>query len=48
MPRGIRGGEGGQQQPAAAPEAPDHKGDVAMANAGSAVVNVDEEDKDIL
>ena len=42
------GSAGGQQQPAAAPEAPDHKADLAMANAESAVVDVDEEDEDIL
>ena len=38
----------GQQQPEAAWETPDHTGDLAMANAESAVVDVDEEDEDIL
>ena len=38
----------GQQQPEAARETPDHTGDLAMANAESAVVDVDEEEEDIL
>ena len=38
----------GQQQPQAAQETPDHTEDLAMANAESAVVDVDEEDEDIL
>ena len=42
------GSREGQQQPAAARETPDHTGDLAMANAESAVVDVDEEDDDIL
>ena len=37
-----------QQQPADAQAAPDHTGDLAMANAEPAVVDVDEEDEDIL
>ena len=37
-----------QQRPEAAREAADHTGDLAMANAESAVVDVDEEDEDIL
>ena len=37
-----------QQQPADAPDAPDHTGDLAMANAEPAVVDVDEEDANIL
>ena len=36
-----------QQQPADAQDAPDHTGDMAMANAEPAVVDVDEEDEDI-
>ena len=39
MPCRIRGGV---QQPATAPEAPDRRGDMAVANAESAVVDVDE------
>ena len=42
------GSGGGPKQPAAASVAPDHTGDLAMANAESAVVDVDEEDEDIL
>ena len=51
------GSGGGQQQPAAAPEHPDHTWDLAMANAElaavdvdaeSAAVDVDEDDEDIL
>ena len=38
----------GQQQSETAREVPDHTGDLAMANAESAVVDVDEEDQDIL
>ena len=42
-------GSGGVlQQPVAAPKAPDHRGDLAMATAESAVVDVDEEDTNIL
>ena len=37
-----------QQQPEDAPDAPDHTGDLAMANAEPAVVDVDEQDKEIL
>ena len=37
----------GQQQPEAARETPDHTGDLAMANAESAVVDVDEEEENI-
>ena len=36
------------QQPAAARDSPDHTGDLAMANAEPAVVDIDEEDEDIL
>ena len=36
------------QQPEAARETPDHTGDVAMANAEPAVVDLDEEDEIIL
>ena len=38
----------GQQQPEAARETPHHTGDLAIANAELAVVDMDEEDKDIL
>ena len=44
----LEGSGEGQQQPEAARETPDHIGDLAMANAESAVVDVDEEDEDIL
>ena len=37
-----------QQKPETARQSPDHKGDLAMANAETAVVDVDEEDEDIL
>ena len=37
-----------QQQPEDARDALDHTGDLAMANAEPAVVDVDEEDEDIL
>ena len=37
-----------QQKPETAREAPDPTGDLAMANAETAVVDVDEEDEDIL
>ena len=37
-----------QQKPEATREAPDHTGDLAMANAETAAVDVDEEDEDIL
>ena len=47
MPRPEGSGEG-QQQPEAAWEAPDHTGDLAMANAESAVVDVEEEVECIL
>ena len=36
-----------QQQPEDARDVPDHKGDLAMANVESAVVDVDEEDEDM-
>ena len=42
------GSEEGRQQPEAARGTPDHTGDLAMANAESAVVDVDEDDDDIL
>ena len=41
-------GSGEGQQPAAAPDTPDHTADVATANAESAVVGVDEEEDNIL
>ena len=41
------GSGAGQQQLGTTREAPDHRGDLAMANAASAVVDVDEEDEDI-
>ena len=47
MTRPEGSGEG-QQQAETTREAPDHTGDVAMANAESAVVDVDAEDEDIL
>ena len=47
MPGGV-GGEGGQLQPAVAVDAPHHTGGLAMANAESVAVDVDEEDEDIL
>ena len=45
MTRPEGSGEG-QRQPEAARETPDHTGDLAMANAESVVVHVDEEDED--
>ena len=47
MSRPEGSGEG-QQQPETTQQAPDHTGDLAMANAESAVVDVDEEDEDFL
>ena len=47
MTRPEGSGEG-QHQPEAARETLGHTGDLAMANAESAVVDVDEEDEDIL
>ena len=41
------GGRGGQQQPAATPEAPEHMGDLAMASAEWAAADMDEEEEDI-
>ena len=43
-----KGSDEVQQQPVDAQDATDHKGDLAMANAEPAVVDVDEEDEDIL
>ena len=43
-----QGPDAAQQHPADAQDAPDHTGDLAMANAEPAVVDVDEEDEDML